>query len=246
MYTIQPARCQLFLHRLDSQFRPVVVLADVCEYNTPGTVRYKLGYKHRTIAVRQMAVSAGYTLFDMPRVPAVPEHLRIMVRLNNDNMAAAQPVADDGRGETEIRGYPDRDGAVGNHIPDSIGSVVGNRERMHIEPAAFTRHSRFDNLQLSRAVNRLAGGGGGRFGNVDHGTEPFNQSRQPGDVIVMFVGDEHSVQRARINANRLEPQRDLPTAQSRIDQHRCTVGPNQGYRCFHAANTDDSQANRNP
>jgi hypothetical protein len=149
-----------------------------------------------------MPVPAHHSLLDVPRVRPDFEHVQVVIRFEDQAMAAADVVLDVLRNVSKVGDNADPDALRVDTECDRIGGVVRDGEGRDLDVSDHEFLSRRKHLKRFGAAipgNRLAR----CRAKIDGSLRVGSQSLKPSHVIDMFGGD-YGVESAALLADRFE------------------------------------------
>ena len=127
----------------------------------------------------------------------------------------------------EIGGNGNLDAFGAKEEAHRIGRIVRNREAADVDIADSEAGAGLKHFESRR---RIAPGDSRRRQPRDvHGNAKFfDDGRQPGDMIAVFVSNQDGGERFRLDTDRSQAREGLPAAQPGIDQQTRPAGGDQG------------------
>lgn len=182
--------------------------------------------------VGEMTVAAHHALLYAPRIGAYLQHLQVVVRFQQQEMAALEVVLHGFRHVAEVSQQAKAVAFGLDNEAHGIGGVVGNGKAADVEVANGEAIPGCDHLNGGSAgapVNGLMGA----FIEVDRqglaGVRLMvaHQTDEAGDVVTVLMADDDGIQRGRIDLRLREAFVQRAPADARVKQHALAGGGNQ-------------------
>lgn len=201
------------------EFRTVAVAAQVTEIKMFEVRGDNFAGELCGGVVGEMAVPADDALLDAPwAARIILQHFQIMIRFQHEHVGAADAFHDEFRRVSEVREKTDVCAVGAKKKANRIVGVVRHVKRINDDGAQIETSARFKQAELgidpelrSNGVARLAI-------TVNREFQFGSQSREPLDVIGMFVRDENAIKAFGRASNGQQALPNLAAAQARIDQ----------------------------
>jgi uncharacterized protein len=153
-----------------------------------------------------MAGTRKHALLDHPGIRPDFEHVEIVIGFENQAIGFAQMDLNKLRHIPKIRANGDLAAVGTKRKPDRIGSVVRNREGVHIDVANGKALARLDGLDTAKALAerlrknapKLAHRG---FGYIERGLPDTENLREAIAMVGVFVGDQDGIEVADVRSN---------------------------------------------
>ena len=137
--------------------------------------------------VGEMALVGEDALDEMGRAAAVAEAARLVVGLEDEDVAVGEILANGRGGGAKVGGDADREAAAFDTIAHGVEGVVGHAEGGDAEGADMEGAGGHQVVPGELAVG--VGGAGGVAGGVDGEAELFLEHADAGDVVAVLVGE---------------------------------------------------------
>ena len=207
--------------------RMVVVGAEVAEDEGDGGGVERFADVVAGDVVGQMAVAAHDALLDGPGVRADFEHFEVVIGLEQEEVGAAEMIAN-GFGEVaEVGGDADAEAFGAEAEADGVGGVVGDGEGGDGDVADGEGLAGLEGFELRGEV-APGDAGRGEAGQVDGDAEEASESDEAADVVGVFVGDEDGVERGGVFADGGEAVEDFAAAKAGVDEQAGAAGGEEG------------------
>jgi len=169
-------------------------------------------------------------LLQIPWIWPNSKHFKVMIRFEDQNMRAPQPLGDVVRHVADIRELRDFYTLTRHAERNRLRPVVRYAERKHLQIAKFKRNACLNRNDLGSAELELIDVNGRRRSGSQERVNGkiLEEHLQAARMIAMLVRDEHRIDAVRILSDGFEPLRDFFPAQSGIDQHADTFAFNEG------------------
>ena len=212
-------------------FGVIVALAQVAEDQGRGGGIEIIADEGTGDVVRQVAVAAHHALLDRPGIGSDFQHLDIVIRFKQQQIGAAQVMADGIRKIAEIGGNGDFDAFGAEGKSHRVSGVVRDGEAGDVDIADREAGAGLKQLKLGRPIAPIfipCDGGRGQARKVDRDAQLAGDDLQAVDVIGMLVRDEDGGEGFRIFTDGEETLEGLFTGQSGVDQETGPPGGNEG------------------
>ena len=180
--------------------------------------------KNRTVRVGQMAVRPGDALLERIGVRPGLEHMRIVIALEHDGLAAAQQRRRRLRHKAEVGSEAETMPAVFQYVAHAVRRIMRRSERAdrglpHAEGVAALECSQpsLERRLLRGQRRRRAARGENRHLGL------FEEHRKSLYMVDVLVRDDERVELARLHVERRERRCELAERNADVDQHRRAV-----------------------
>ena len=196
----------------------VVVLRDVGEQHQPARLAEVAEEVAGHVVVGEVAVGAQDPLLHRPRVGAVAQHDRVVVRLDEDGVAVAEAVRQPAAHVAEVGGMGERAAVALHHEGERPRRVVGHRDAAHAQRPHGAGHAGLEHVVARDVFGSEAGGGVGAAAAAKPHAPLPGEAGRAARVVLMLVGDDDEGDGGRVHARRLEALGQLARAQAGVDE----------------------------
>jgi len=208
------APAERFFRRKAHEVRIVVLLGDVRQNQVAGAAveaigtveAIGIGKKLAHGVVRKMAGARKHALLDDPGIRPHFKHIKIVIGFENQAIGLAQMDLDKLRHIPKVRANSDLAAVGAKRKPDRIGSVVRNREGVHIDVADGKALARLNGLHTAQALAKRLGQNAPKlghrgFGYIERGFPDTENLRKAIAMVGVFVGDQDGIEVADVRSN---------------------------------------------
>jgi hypothetical protein len=210
---------------LPNEFGMVIMLAHMAEDQSGNPAIQVVADKIGRELIGKMAAAAHHALLDRPRIRPYPQHLEIMIRLEDQNVTIAKMNPQGIRNVAKVGGNGQFDALRGNRVAHGINGVMRNRKACHVQVADREAASGLKGFQIRQTIPPIETGRSA-FSEIDRHAPPRvpYQSSQTAAMIPMLVGQQDSIELRNVFPNRRQAPRELAPTDSDVNEHAGTLG----------------------
>lgn len=198
----------------------VVGPRQVVEHDAAEALAQELGDPLGGIGVGQVPVPPGDPLFQGPRVGTAPQHVEVVVGLEDEQIEIGESSPGELAAAPEVGDVPDAPAAaVLDDESDRLAGVVGDEERLDLEPGDLDGPSGLEPLDVRHHVRRQLAPLEGPGGRPDLDLVAQREPAGAADVVFVLVGQHHGGDGLGVHADQFHPPLELPTRKPGIDEN---------------------------
>ncbi len=185
--------------------------------------------------VVEMAETTRNALLERIRIVSPGKHLRVVVALEHQRVAARKTRLDMHRADTEVGQDPEAPTTVAADELYRLAGVMRHRERTNLDGVDRERVMGIETVHLGQAGKALGHRRERTEGEPHGGLIARCKCRDPAHVVVVLVGHDDGVDGFRLHADARKPRDSVANTESAVDQQARRARLDQQTVAFAAA-----------